>query len=293
MADIEKLKAFYIMGECGSYRSAAARIGITQPALTKRLSYLQSEMNVSLFVPDKRPATMSEAGKYLWDYLDRNLDGFLLLDQKMASFSDKATGLITIACRDILPSCILTPVIKGFTDLYPKISFELVSVPGNEIASYVDKGKADIALTLSSQAGNLLQPVSASKDHRLGLLIPSDREEASRNFLNPKDLAGKPVILPFEKNCATEIHKTFEESGYVPGAVHWYTDLDTCLSMVEAGLGTAFIPQETEPFINTERFSMLYFAPKVSITSAMAVRRRQVSLPSLDLFVGYLKTGFR
>lgn len=62
---INQIRAFLAVAECGSIRSAARRLGLTQPALTKAVRQLESDLQVALLQRTSRGAVPTEFGQAL------------------------------------------------------------------------------------------------------------------------------------------------------------------------------------------------------------------------------------
>lgn len=63
--DIASLHAFVTIADHGSFSSAANRLHVTQPAVSKRIATLEEELNVRLFDRLGRTVRLTEAGTLL------------------------------------------------------------------------------------------------------------------------------------------------------------------------------------------------------------------------------------
>ena len=63
--DIASLKAFVAVAESGSFSRAAETVFLTQPAISKRIAALETELGTSLFDRIGRKVQLTEAGKAL------------------------------------------------------------------------------------------------------------------------------------------------------------------------------------------------------------------------------------
>ena len=63
--ELQNLSAFVAVSEQKSFSRAAERLFITQPAVSKRISALESELNTRLFDRIGRKIQLTEAGKAL------------------------------------------------------------------------------------------------------------------------------------------------------------------------------------------------------------------------------------
>ena len=63
--DIAALQAFVAVAEAGSFSQASERLYLTQPAISKRIALLESELDTRLFDRIGRTITLTESGHAL------------------------------------------------------------------------------------------------------------------------------------------------------------------------------------------------------------------------------------
>src|ERR1700744_2527466 len=71
--DIRQLKNFLVLCDTLNYRKAAEQINIVQPALSRQIQLLESEIGATLFDRNNRTVTMTEAGLFFQKEADRIL----------------------------------------------------------------------------------------------------------------------------------------------------------------------------------------------------------------------------
>ncbi|WCE32281.1 LysR family transcriptional regulator [Vibrio sp. SCSIO 43137] len=113
------IPVFVAVVECGSFSSAAERLGMTKSAVSKRISVLEDSLGVRLFHRTTRKLTLTEAGERFSDYA-RNAyslaqDGFAAL----SSYQGKPKGVLKINAPMTFSRLHLVPFIKEFLDTYP------------------------------------------------------------------------------------------------------------------------------------------------------------------------------
>ena len=63
--DIESLRAFLAVAETGSFSQAADRLFLTQPAISKRIAQLETQLDTRLFDRIGRTVSLTESGQAL------------------------------------------------------------------------------------------------------------------------------------------------------------------------------------------------------------------------------------
>ena len=61
--DLTLIRSFLAVAETGAITEAAERIGITQPALSRRLQQFEDHLGVPLMVRGRKGATLTEIGR--------------------------------------------------------------------------------------------------------------------------------------------------------------------------------------------------------------------------------------
>ena len=90
--DLANLNAFIAVAEMGSFSQAAERLHLTQPAVSKRLASLESQLNVRLFDRLGREIGLTEAGRALLPRAYQILN--VLDDTRRALMTVSALGLL-------------------------------------------------------------------------------------------------------------------------------------------------------------------------------------------------------
>ena len=97
--DINTLKAFVAVAETGSFSLAAERIYLTQPAVSKRIAALETELGVKLFDRMGKTTSLNEAGRKL---LPRAINMLQEMEDIQRSISNLS--------GDVGDNCALPPV---------------------------------------------------------------------------------------------------------------------------------------------------------------------------------------
>src|SRR3990172_6422166 len=83
--DWDKLKVFHAAAEAGSFTHAGERLGLSQSAVSRQVSALESELSVSLFHRHARGLILTEQGELLYRTAH---DVFMKLEAARAKLTD-------------------------------------------------------------------------------------------------------------------------------------------------------------------------------------------------------------
>src|SRR5690242_467412 len=113
-----QLDAFHAVAATGSFSRAAARLHVTQPALSQRIQQLETELKKRVFVRSPSGVKLTEAGSRLLRYcqVQRALEAELLEDLTVDGTSGpELSGNLRIAAfSSVARSCVLPAVAPLF-----------------------------------------------------------------------------------------------------------------------------------------------------------------------------------
>ncbi|WP_316675291.1 LysR family transcriptional regulator [uncultured Tolumonas sp.] len=129
------LSAFMVVAQERSFTKAAARLGISQPALSQALKGLEARLGVRLLIRTTRSVSPTEAGQQLISMLRPRLSELENEIQSFVTLRDKPAGVVRISTSSHAATTIIWPKLKPVIAQYPDIKLEIV----------VDNGMTDIA----------------------------------------------------------------------------------------------------------------------------------------------------
>lgn len=121
------LIALIAVAQTGSFTRAAAKLGVTQPALSASIRGLEERLGVRLLLRSTRSATLTMAGQHL---VDRLVPEFQQIDNELNALNDlrdTPTGTLRITAIDYAIRSVLWPKLSPFLKQYPDITIEFIS----------------------------------------------------------------------------------------------------------------------------------------------------------------------
>lgn len=124
-SDFAELRAFASVAERGSFRSAAAHLGMSASALSQTIRNLEERLGVRLLNRTTRSVAPTEAGARL---LARTIPAIADLDAAVAEVTDQRdapSGRLRINATRVAAMHHLAPLIGPFTMAYPDIVLDI------------------------------------------------------------------------------------------------------------------------------------------------------------------------
>ncbi|HUD93295.1 LysR family transcriptional regulator [Sphingobium sp.] len=180
------LNAFLAVAEEQSFTRAAAKLNVSQSALSHTIRRLETHLGVRLLTRTTRRVSVTEAGQKLCDTLRPALDD---IDQQLAEISElggRPSGTIRITSSRRAAETILWPALKPLLRRYPEIRVE-VSIDSS--LTDIVAERFDAGIRLGEQLARDMVAVRISPDQRMAVVGSPAYFESHVRPMTPQDLA--------------------------------------------------------------------------------------------------------
>lgn len=149
--DLRRLRYFVAVCDSGGFSRAASAIGIAQPALTRQVKLLETEVGLPLIVRTARGATPTEEGRYLLARCREHLDGLDNLVRDLRQhFSGVAGPIVLGICPTIAPF-FLDDITGYVREAHPSLALSVIQAYSGDLQNLMAVGGLDLALTYRPQ----------------------------------------------------------------------------------------------------------------------------------------------
>ncbi|WP_323841433.1 MULTISPECIES: LysR family transcriptional regulator [unclassified Moraxella] len=238
------LTTFATVMQTGSISSAAEKLFITQPAVSKRIKNLESEFGVTLFDTIGRGIIATPAAHELLPYAKKWLDDYELCRSSLQHSKETASGKLVIGTSHHIGLHHLAPVLKRFIQTYPAVQLEVQFMDSEEAHKAVLDGEVSVAfLTLPPNFDLRLNYHTLWSDPLYfvtGTLSPLAQKSGVTLF----QLAHHPAILPAANTFTSQITLAeFNRHNLRPYATMTTNPLESIRMLVSIGLGWSVLPE--------------------------------------------------
>ena len=243
--EIAALQAFVAVAEVGSFSLASERLYLTQPAISKRIAQLESELDTRLFDRIGRTTSLTESGKAL---LPRAQQILLELEDSrraISNLSGKIAGRLGIGTSHHIGLHRLPPILRHYTVAYPEVELDLHFMDSEEACRAVQHGTLEIGIvTLPLDAPRDLETRLVWPDPLDFIVHPEHPLLAMTGPITPAQLCQHPAILPAAGTYTREIiERAFRPYGLTIPIRMGTNYLETIKMMVSVGLGWSVLPR--------------------------------------------------
>lgn len=252
--EIAALRAFVAVAEHASFTRAAKQLFLTQPAISKRISALEDDLNTRLFDRVSPQVQLTEAGRTLLDSARRILGEVANAVDEIQSLDKEVGGKLRIGTSHHVGIHRLPPVLRAYTSTYSRVELDLRFMDSELACEQVENGQLELAVVTLPQAvpDNLI--ATLIWDDPLAIVVPHNHPLASGKRVDPRQLASYPAILPAVGTITRSILETSLAPFSVVIDVALETNyLETIKMMVSVGLGWSVLP---ENMLNSETLSI-------------------------------------
>jgi DNA-binding transcriptional LysR family regulator len=244
---LDQLKILQTISEEGSFKKAAEKLYISQPAVSLQIQNLEKQLNAPIFYRDKRKAYLTETGELLKKYCDRILS---LCDETCRSLDELQTfqsGDLVIGASQTTGTYLMPRLIGIFRHKYPHISVELQVHSTRRISWAVANSQIDLAIVggeVPKELNNLLEITSYAEDE-LALILPVSHPFSSLEFIRKEDLYRlRFIALDTQSTIRNVIENTLSQNGIDSSYFKIEMELNSVEAIknaVQSGLGAAFV----------------------------------------------------
>lgn len=120
-----ELGFFATLATCGSLSRAARELGITTPAVSKRLSLMEARVGVSLVTRTTRRMSLTPEGEIFLEHARRILGDLDDLDQLLTKSKGSPKGLLRVNATLGFGRLQIAPLISSYVRQYPEVDVQL------------------------------------------------------------------------------------------------------------------------------------------------------------------------
>jgi len=242
--DLGNLNAFIAIAETGSFSLAADRLHITQPAVSKRLASLESQLNVRLFDRLGREIGLTEAGRAL---LPRAYAIINVMDdtrRALTNLNGDVSGRLSLATSHHIGLHRLPPLLRSFTRAYPNVTLDIRFLDSEIAYDEVLHGRAELAvITLAPQTAAPIRAVGVWDDP-LDFVVAPEHPLAQKSRISLADVAAYPAVFPGGNTFTHHVaQRLFEREGLTPNIAMSTNYMETIKMMVSIGIAWSVLPR--------------------------------------------------
>ncbi|WP_453993587.1 LysR family transcriptional regulator [Bacillus nitroreducens] len=241
--DTRQLYYFIEVARQKSFTRAAQVLCLSQPTISKMVRNLEDELKVELIDRSAKKIELTVAGEIVFEegkkILEKIDDLSLLLNDMM----NLKKGKLKIGVPPLIGFLFFPEILKGFRDLYPDISLQLVENGAIKIREAVKEGAIDLGiapLPVEEDEFNIHSFV----EEDMMLFVHSSHPLARKEQVSLVDIKDEPFVhFQDDSTLYQQVIRECLKVGFRPNVIYQSTYWDFITELVKQNLGVSIFPK--------------------------------------------------
>ena len=243
--NLNDLTAFVTVARAGSFTRAAAKLGVSQSALSQTIRGLEARLQMRLLTRTTRSVSPTEMGERLLATVGTRLDEIEVELAALGDLRDKPAGTIRITTAEHAADTILWPALKTFLPDYPDIKVEInINYGMTDIVA----DRYDAGVRLGDQVEKDMVAVRIGPDFRMAVVGAPAYFAKHPLPRHPRDLTQHACINLRLPTRGGLLVWDFKKKGHVlnvrTDGQLVFNNGTAILRAALAGFGLAFVPED-------------------------------------------------
>ena len=241
--DIHELKCFSQVAKDNSYSVAAAKLKLSQPALSKIIQRMESELGTELFYTFRRKQRLTDAGEALLREAIRVIHEYDSISELRSQEQAAVEGEIYLGFPPIAGIFYFSELIAGFSRQYPDIQINIREAGSQAVMEEVDTGRLDLGCVSGPVSDDLFDHIRFIHDNYC-LVVSSQHPLADRSSVRLEELKDERFIVSDSRFSTFNIIRfACREVGFEPRIALYSSRWDFIVQMVRLNYGISFQPR--------------------------------------------------
>jgi len=289
-----QLEAVLALAEYGSYVAAAARLRLSQPALTRAIQRLESALGVRLFERSTRRVQITAAGREFAAVAERMLNDLGITVQSVREVAEERRGLVVMSSVMSVAGGLLPGIVASYRGDRPGVEIHVREGVHAAVLEDVRSGVADFGIGYVDELPDFAVGTALSRE-TFCVVMPARHRLAARRSLSLSELRDEPMVgLPTEARTRRTIDAAAAISGVPLRQAVVVSQFATLMALVGAGVGIAIVPKGAThgPLARGLR-SVPLVEPRLSRRLGLIMLREREPTPAAAGFVALLRRQWR
>jgi len=236
--NLQQIETFVHVAETGSFSKAAVLLDTAQPALSRQVRALETELRETLLIRTGRGVTLTDAGRRLLEHGHAIMQRVALAREDLGAQRGEPVGRIVVGLPPSLARRLTLPLIDVFSREMPKARLAVVEGFSMHIAEWLTTGRMDLGLVYSPEPQPHIE-ITPVLEERLCLVGPLG-ELGGRASVRFEELSGFPLIMPQHGQIFRKLMEAQATLSQVKLRVVWeVSSVPVILDLVRGGYGYA------------------------------------------------------
>jgi LysR family transcriptional regulator for metE and metH len=241
--EVRHLRLVAEIADAGSMTKAAARVYLTQSALSHQLRDIESRFKTPFFLRVGKRMVLTAAGRRLLETARRVLDDLGRTEDDLRRLAGDSAGVIRVCTQCNTGYQWLPPLLAAFHRKHPRVTVNVMADATDRPVDALLEGRLDLAILTSDIEDRRLRVRPLFTDEMVAIVSRS-HPLAGRTWLSPRELAAEHLLLySSSPEESFTLRSVLGPAGLTPARVSFIMLTEAMIEMAKAGLGVGVLPR--------------------------------------------------
>jgi LysR family carnitine catabolism transcriptional activator len=288
---LRQVSTFVCLAETQSFRRAAERLRLSQPAVSAHIRELERQVGVALVHRTTRHVSLTAEGRAFAARARRALNELDLASQDLRELAAVHRGRVVVACIVPMMATVIPNVIRRLNELHPGLEVEIRDALSGGLDPLILNGEADLGIGPRPE-GAQLSFMRLERDDFVAV-VPIGHPLATRSAVSLRELLTYPIVTTANNTSARLVLESASLQLQQPLRPRFELVYHFSVGrMVEAGHGVTALPRSAVPGLASTGIVTVDIKPRISRDLGLLTRREYQFSPAAQAFVSVLKSYF-
>jgi DNA-binding transcriptional LysR family regulator len=279
-------KILIYLKEERSINKVAKRLFMTQPSLTYRLSQMEKEIGVPLFIRTNKGVHFTDAGDRLYSFAEKELQQYQDMKSYVTHDPNDVSGVLRIGASQSFTQSHMPYILKGFADRYHDIDISLTNDTSDHLIKLIKKEEIQIAIIRGTQDWYDYNITLEKQPLYLISATPID-----------ENLPKQPSIRYLTDPSLDELRVRWWKQNFTepPQFILAVNDCLTSIEIINAGLGHAIVTGDILPKCQPQVYRQVIYDNKhhpITRSSHLICKSAMLASNTVSVFIDFIKEYF-
>jgi len=288
MLSARQIEVFYHVYKESSLTKAAKVLRVSQPLISKTLSYAEHKLNFQLFVRHARRISPTPEADILFKHAASVNSEIIQFNTIAKNLLADSSGVINIGCTPSLGLGLLPTIIRDYLSGHPGTKFNITNLQSLELEAQLKELTFDLIISYNPQSSELFNKVIL---HSGSLVLISPLSNAPQHQTVPlSSMTREPFIKikNMNSNSVNQELDVFLDNNQI--SLNWVAETETmqvAKAMVEKGAGHAII-DDFSAVVHGENISVQAIEPKIGYEISMLSNKEKPLSVNAKSFIEFI-----
>lgn len=254
--DIRHLTYFIEVAKQKSFTKASQVLCLSQPTLSKMVRNLEEALEVELLDRSSKKVALTVAGEIVFEEGQKILGSFEDLSSIVNDMMNLKKGKLKIGVPPLIAVLFFPKIIRGFRDLYPGITIQLIEKSAADVRQGIKDGALDFGVDVLPVEGEF--DVVPFIDEEMMLFVHSSHPLAVKEQVSLLDLKDEPFVYFQESSKLRQlVVEECRKLGFEPIVLYESYNWELISEMVAENLGICIFPKSVVKKVDLSRVKVI------------------------------------